>query len=74
MFDTAIGPTTNMKPGGCLNIKTVFPMYGDSHVKDMTVGEAVLSFNMGIPILVRRHIYIEAAPWWLLAAWANWEQ
>ena len=24
-------------PGGCLNIKTVFPGYGDSHVKDKTV-------------------------------------
>ena len=24
-------------PGPCLNIKTVFPRYGDSHVKDKTV-------------------------------------
>ena len=23
-------------PGPCLNIKTVFPRYGDSHVKDKT--------------------------------------
>ena len=36
------------EPGPCLKIKTVFPRYGDSHVKDM-----------GIPILVRRHLYIE---------------
>ena len=26
------------KPEPCLNIKTVFPRYGDSHVKDKTVG------------------------------------
>ena len=25
------------EPGPCLNIKTVFPRYGDSHVKDKTV-------------------------------------
>ena len=42
--------------GPYLNIKTVFPRSGDSHVKDKTV------FNMGIPILVRRHLYIEMAP------------
>ena len=28
-----------------LNIKTVFPRYGDSHVKDKTVGETVLSLT-----------------------------
>ena len=33
-------------------IKTVFPRYGDYHV----------IFNMGISILVRRHLYIKAAP------------
>ena len=27
------------------NIKTVFPRYGDSHVKDKTVGETVLSIT-----------------------------
>ena len=52
-------------PGPCLNIKTVFPMYGDSHVKDKTVGETVLSLTWEIPILVRRHLYIETAPWTL---------
>ena len=31
--------------GPCLNIKTVFPRYGDSHVKDKTVGETVLSLT-----------------------------
>ena len=29
--------------GPRLNIKTVFPRYGDPHVKDKTVGETVLS-------------------------------
>ena len=42
-------------PGPRLNIKTVFPRYGESHVID-------LMFNMGIPILVRRHLYIETTP------------
>ena len=28
-----------------MNIKTVFPRYGDSHVKDKTVGETVLSLT-----------------------------
>ena len=28
-----------------LNIKAIFPMYGDSHVKDKTVGETVLSLT-----------------------------
>ena len=40
----------------CLNIKAIFPRYRDSHVKDNTV------FNMGIPMLVRQHLYIEMAP------------
>ena len=31
--------------GPRLNIKTVFPMYGDSYVKDKTVGETVLSLT-----------------------------
>ena len=47
--------------GPCLNIKTVFPRYGDSHDR--------LIFNMGIPILVRRHLYIETVPW--LWWWKN---
>ena len=33
--------------GPRLNIKTVFPRYGDSHVKDKTVGETVLSLTWG---------------------------
>ena len=31
--------------GPRLNIKTVFPWYGDSHVKDKMVGDAVLSLT-----------------------------
>ena len=47
-------------PGPFLNIKTIFPGYRDSHVEDNR-----LIFNMGIPILVRQHLYtyIEMAPW-----------
>ena len=37
-----------------LNIKTVFPRYRQSRDR--------LIFNMGIPILVRRHLYIETSP------------
>ena len=32
-------------PGHRLNIKTVFPRYGDCRVKDKTVGETVLSLT-----------------------------
>ena len=34
-----------MRPGPHLNIKTVFPRYGDSHVKHKTVSETVLSLT-----------------------------
>ena len=43
-----------------LNIKTVFPVYRDSHVKDKTVSRDRLIFNMRIPTLVRQHLYTEA--------------
>ena len=33
------------RTGPCLNIKTILPRYGDSHVKDKTVGETVLSLT-----------------------------
>ena len=39
-------------PGPWFNIKIVFPRCEDSYAKDKTV------LNMGIPILVRRHLYI----------------
>ena len=32
-------------PGPRLNIKTIFPRYGDSHVKDKTVGETIVSLT-----------------------------
>ena len=35
--------------------------YEDSHVKDKTVANRHI-FNTGIPILVKRHLYIETAP------------
>ena len=53
------------------NIKTVFPRYGDSHVKDETVGWGRLTFNMGNAILVRRHLYTETAPRWAWLACAT---
>ena len=31
--------------GPCFNIKTIFPRYGYSHIKDKTVGETVLSLT-----------------------------
>ena len=37
--------TYTMLAGPRLNIKTVFPRYGDSHVKDKTVGKTVLSLT-----------------------------
>ena len=49
------------EPGPCLNLKTVFPRYVDSHIKDI--------FNMGMPIPVRRHLYIETASLWTSAEW-----
>ena len=39
----------NLATGPRFNIRTVFPRYGDSHVKDKTVSRDRLIFNMGIP-------------------------
>ena len=47
--------------GARLNINTVFARYGDSMLK-IRQSQDHLIFNMGIPILVRRHLYIEMAP------------
>ena len=38
-------PRHSQEAGSCLNIKTVFPRYGDSHVKDKTVSETILSLT-----------------------------
>ena len=48
--------------GPSLNIKTIFPGYRDYNVKDK-MSQDCLIFNMGIPILVRQHLYIKTAPW-----------
>ena len=51
-----------------IDIKTFFPRYGDSHVKDKWDH---LIFNMGTPILVSQHLYIETAPTPLRGQWVN---
>ena len=50
-----------MSPCPYLNIKTVFPCIGIPMLK-IRRSQDRLIFNMGIPILVRRHLYIETAP------------
>ena len=47
--------------GPRLNIKTIFPGMGIPMFK-IRWSRDHLIFNMGIPILVRRHLYIETAP------------
>ena len=47
--------------GPCLNIKTVFPRYGDSMLKIRQSWDRLI-FNMGISILVRQPLYIDTAP------------
>ena len=49
------------RPGPRLNIKTVFLRYGIPMLK-IRRSWGRLIFNMGIPILVIRHLYIETAP------------
>ena len=49
------------EPGPHLNIKTVFPRYGIPMLKIRWSRDRLI-FNMGIPILVRRHLYIETPP------------
>ena len=46
-----------MVPGPRLNIKAVFPGYGNSHVKDKTIVKSSY-FLHGIPVLVG-HLYIQ---------------
>ena len=49
------------KPSGpCLNVKTVFPVMGIPMLKIRRSHDRLIS-NMGIPILVRQHLYIEMA-------------
>ena len=48
--------------GPCLNIKTVFPSSMGILMLKIRRSRDRLIFNMGIPILERRHLYIEADP------------
>ena len=52
-----------------LNIKIILLAYGNFNYKDKTVVRPCYLYNgnpyiMGIPILVRRHLYIETTPRW----------
>ena len=60
-------------PGPRLNIKTVFPRYGIPMLKIRWSWDRLI-FEMGIPILARRHLYIEMAPQAcsLFTHWTNW--
>ena len=49
------------EPGPRRNIKTVFPGMEIPMLKIRRSRDRLI-FNMGIPILVRQHLYIEAAP------------
>ena len=46
---TKFGFRMSTGPGPHLNIKTVFPKYGDFHVKDKTVSETVISLTWESP-------------------------
>ena len=58
--------------GLCLNIKTIFLRYGISMLKVRRSRDRLI-FNMGIPILVRRHLYIETASWFPSQGASNME-
>ena len=59
-----------LKPRPRLNIKAVFPGMGIPMSK-IRRSEGRLIFNLGMPVLVRRHLYIETAPWWHIDASLN---
>ena len=54
--------------GPCLSIKAVFPGMGLSIVKIRRSWHCLI-FNIGIPILVRQHLYIKMAPEYLDIKW-----
>ena len=54
--------------GARFNTKTVFSGYGIPMLKIRRSWDRLI-FNMGIPILVRRHLYIETVPWSLQLVW-----
>ena len=62
--------TLRQGPGPRLNIKTVFPRYGIPMLKIRRSRDRLI-FNMGIPILVRRHLYIKTVPWFLALFFCN---
>ena len=61
-------------PGPRLNIKTFFRGMGISMLK-IRLSQDLVIFNTGIPILVRRHLYIEMPPWFSNGLqWLNKEE
>ena len=69
----ACGPSVNSRPGPRFNTKLAFPRYGIPMLK-IKRSPNCLTFNMGIPILVRRHLYIETAPRWRAVMWVTPDQ
>ena len=57
-------PLLLLSPGPCLNIKTVFPKYGDSHVKDKRVMRPSYLQNTHLLFLSRTK-----SPWILVMAY-----
>ena len=47
--------------GPRLNIKTVFPMYGIPMLK-IRRSQDRLIYKIGVPLLVRRHLYVDTPP------------
>ena len=60
-------PIIKKPTGHRLNINIIFPRYGDSHVK-IRWPQDRLMFNMGIPILVRWHLYLRRPPGYILTS------
>ena len=58
-------------PGPRLNIKTVYPGIGIPMLKIRRSRDRLI-FNMGIPIPVRRHLYTETVPRWLITLSSPW--
>ena len=58
-------------PGPRLYIKTVYPGIGIPTLKIRRSRDRLI-FNMGIPILVRQHLYTETVPRWLITLSSPW--
>ena len=50
-----------LRPGPCFNIKDIFPGVGIPIMKIRQSYDSII-FIMGIPILVRLHLYLDMAP------------